>query len=301
LNIARQAITAYLLADQVDPAVDILCQMHSSGQGDVDKIAGMLAALGEVSTRAKEEAARPAPATTTPPSDAAERIKKQVGILVTPQMELVAKPDPPLLDGTTPVIPVPDDEINSGQSDIGYLSSVSLFAIYQRDAAGGSPATPPLQPATPAPAPPAARAAATPTVHLDVISQPPGASITFDKDDPNAVRTCTAPCQVALPRGRHTLRATLQGYNEATRIVTLERERQTEIVELYAKRGKIWVDSNPAGLAVSLNGKQTGKLTPTDFLLDEGEYDLGVEINGKPVVQKVSIQDGSLNKTHFGQ
>jgi hypothetical protein len=134
-----------------------------------------------------------------------------------------------------------------------------------------------------------------------VISQPPGASIAFDNDDPKGgIRTCTAPCQVALPRGRHTLRATLPGYNGVSRIVELEQDLQTEIVELFAKRGKIWVDSNPAGLAVSLNGKQTGKLTPTDFLLDEGEYDLGVEINGKPVIQKVSIQDGSLNKTHFG-
>jgi len=142
--------------------------------------------------------------------------------------------------------------------------------------------------------------AGTPTGHLDVISQPPGASITFDKDDPNAARTCTAPCQVALAQGRHTLRATLPGYNGAARIVEVGRERQTEIVELDARRGKIWVDSNPAGLAVSLNGKQTGKLTPADFLLEEGEYDLSVEINGNPVIQKVSIRDGSLIKTHFG-
>jgi len=303
LNIGMRAVTAYLLADQVAPAVQVLSRLRNSGQPDLDtKITAMLRELGPISEQAKVAAARPAGGPAPLPGDPADRIRKQIGSLGTPQMELAAKSDPALLDGTKAVIPVPDPEIDSGQSN-GFLSTVSLFALYQRGAALGGPANPPPDPAMQAaPQPPAPPAVASPAGRVDVISQPAGAAITFDKDDPNLTpRTCIAPCEVALTPGRHTLRATLSGYRGAARIVEVERDRQTVIVELDAKRGSIWVDSNPVGLALSLNGKSTGKVTPARLLLDEGEYDLSVEIGGNPVIQKVSIQDGSLNRTHFGQ
>ncbi len=80
-----------------------------------------------------------------------------------------------------------------------------------------TPIPPPIEKPSPAPpaqrppaAPPAAPPAKTaPAGATEIFSSPPGANVVIDND---ASLTCTTPCNLSLPPGRHTLVATLDGY-----------------------------------------------------------------------------------------
>ena len=150
--------------------------------------------------------------------------------------------------------------------------------------------------APPAAAEPAAPTRSGPTQPVTVTSTPAGASIVFDN---NASLTCLTPCEIPLPAGRHTLMATLKGYRDAPKIFNVEKKAASVEIGLDAKRGSVSVQSATPGAPVFLNGKRTDKVTPAQFTLDEGDYDIGVEIGGTMNVQKMSVRDGTLQRVIF--
>jgi tetratricopeptide (TPR) repeat protein len=136
---AVKAVTGYLLLDKVPPAVEILARMRGVQPSMDVRWTGMLRELSAISEEAKIAAARPAAPSPPALPPSAQRIRGLVGALVTPEMELLAQPDPPLRNPTKKVVSVPDAEITSGQSELGILSTTSIFALYQRDLAAATP------------------------------------------------------------------------------------------------------------------------------------------------------------------
>jgi hypothetical protein len=250
-------------------------------------------------------------------------------------MELAVRPEPPLLDDKTQVVPVPDDEIGGGSSDLMVLSTDSLFALYQRNLAataapsGAAPEqAPPETPAAPArDVPPAPAPLAAPPVSSasrpSPLAEPPGAAAPASPagtpskgaEQPVAIRSnppgavvrvddilnCAAPCEVPLAPGRHTLRATLAGHRDALKIFNVDKGKTEAVVEvaLDAKRGWLNVETDIPGAPVFLDGKRTDKRTPARFTLDEGTYEVGVEIDSHLSSQKVAITDNGIVRLKF--
>jgi len=327
---ALESVTEYLMADQTDPATGLLSLMRDSGPPALRaKALAMLKELAAVSTDAKRAAERDQSPEAAQPVDPGTRIRNLVGSLTNPQMELAASPEPALLDDRTPIVPVPDDEIGGGSSDLMLLSTDSIFALYQRNLGGAAapagaapeqaPQETPAEPAReaqPAPIPvvPRAREGLRPSPFgasssslparpskgaeqtMTIRSNPPGAAVLLD-DTVN----CVAPCQAPLAPGRHTLHATLAGYRDAYRIFSVERDKAASAIEvsLDAKRGWLNVESEIPGAPVFLDGHNTGKRTPARFTLNEGTYEVGVDIDGRRSAQKITITDSDVVRLKF--
>jgi len=341
VDIAMDAATGFLMADQIPLAAQILSRMRDYASPDLDRqITGMLKELGAVSDLAKNEAAEPPHPAAGQSGDSAARIRTLVGQLTTPQMELAAKPSPALLQDTTRIIPVPDEELTAGHSEMALLSTDSVFGRYRKNlpnvtavvtadvpvAAGAQPPTASIAPLAPAPAqseppsisnltrpsqlsnspagsaPPrtsaksAVQAKGGPGLGVSVVTTPAGATVAFDD---NTELNCIAPCEMPLPAGRHTLRATLQGHREALRIFELNKKTAPIEITLDPKRGSVNVESATAGMPVFLNGNKTDKVTPARLTLDEGDWEIGIETDGHRAVQKISVKDGSLLRITF--
>ena len=112
---------------------------------------------------------------------------------------------------------------------------------------------------------------------------------------------CASPCQVPLAAGRHVWRATLSGYRDALGVFNIERGKKAAAVNvsLDAKVGFVTVESNIPGLPIFVNGQKTDSSTPGRLKLREGAYTVSVEIDGKMVVQDISVRDGALMKIAF--
>jgi hypothetical protein len=60
--------------------------------------------------------------------------------------------------------------------------------------------------------------------------------------------------------------------------------------------------SSPPGATVSVNGKQTGKVTPAQLALAPGNYRITVERDGRQATQNVEVHGGiSYLRISFGQ
>jgi hypothetical protein len=130
--------------------------------------------------------------------------------------------------------------------------------------------------ATPAPEPPVksargkkakSRAMATAIpAQLSVSSNPPGAEITFDG---NAL--CTAPCTLTgIPAGQHVVSASKADYNSESRTVLFSAGTNSSLsLQLGQLGARLSVASTPAGAVILIDGKDTGKLTPSQFTLNQ--------------------------------
>jgi hypothetical protein len=289
------------------------------------KVEAMLKELGAISDRGKIQAAS-APGASGGPSnmDTAARLRTLVGQLSSRQMELAAKSDPPLLADKTDIIHVPDKNLTGPQTNLPFLAE-SIYTLYTRDrpaasvppAAAPEPAANPPAPAPMAQAPPSAAKpapmanlpppltpppSAEPTRSLaeaphvpgelpvSVVSDPPGAMVTFDGYNN---LNCTAPCQISLGAGRHTWRATHDGYRDGLGVYNIEKGKKPVPVNitLDAKLGFVTVESKIAGLPIFLNGQKTEYQTPSRIKLREGLYKVSVEIDGNMLTQDLNMRD----------
>ena len=109
---------------------------------------------------------------------------------------------------------------------------------------------------------------------VELVSDPPGAKIVIDS---NPRQTCSAPCSLNLPGGRHALAAELNGYT-LTRKIFNAPSRESIFVSLTKSMGVLVVTSIPAGSAVSIDGQNRGQ-TPLTLTLPSGSHHLTI-ING---------------------
>ncbi len=86
---------------------------------------------------------------------------------------------------------------------------------------------------------------------VELLTEPPGAKIVVDgRPD----MTCSAPCTLSLPNGRHTLTAELAGYNIARRIFNLPSDNSM-FVNLGKSMGVVVVTSSLSGCTVLVDGQ----------------------------------------------
>jgi uncharacterized membrane protein len=101
---------------------------------------------------------------------------------------------------------------------------------------------------------------------LSVNSVPPGAQISFD-----GAALCQTPCTLTgIAPGQHSILATKPGFAQATRAVSLESGGNSSVsLQLSQLNAILTVSSSPAGAAIVIDGKDTGKLTPSALVFDQ--------------------------------
>ena len=150
-------------------------------------------------------------------------------------------------------------------------------------------ATPP--PARPSTQPPPAPARAPREYELRVRSNPQDAEVSAEGDP---LLTCRTPCALTLTEGRHVLRVTVAGHRVATRIIRVP--DLTELtVNLERQAGTLAVSTTPAGASIFIDGELRREKSPVMIKLPVGEYDVRVEIPGRPPVsEKIQIGDQTI-------
>lgn len=101
---------------------------------------------------------------------------------------------------------------------------------------------------------------------VTVNSVPEGAEVSFDGSV-----LCQTPCTLTgIAPGQHSVSATKAGFSTANKSLSLASGANTSVsLELSQMTAMISVSSNPAGAAIVLDGKDTGKLTPSRLLLEK--------------------------------
>jgi len=125
---------------------------------------------------------------------------------------------------------------------------------------------------------------------LSIISSPSGATAILDgRND----ASCTTPCSMDAAPGRHTIAVSLSGYQSEHREVDVSgAPMELPAIILHAAGGTLMLTSTPKGATILVNGKATGKSTPTDLTLAPGKYEITVELNGRQSTQTVTIGSG---------
>jgi hypothetical protein len=101
---------------------------------------------------------------------------------------------------------------------------------------------------------------------LSVSSVPEGAEIAFD-----GTNLCQAPCTLTgIAPGQHSISASKPGFASASRALSLASGANTTVaLQLSQLTAIISVSSTPAGAAIVIDSKDSGKLTPAQIVLDK--------------------------------
>ena len=101
---------------------------------------------------------------------------------------------------------------------------------------------------------------------LTVSSNPAGAQITFDGSP-----LCITPCTLTgITPGQHAVSASKNGYGSASQNIVLAAGANSSIsIDLSPASAKLAVSSTPAGAVIVIDGQDTGKLSPSQFILNK--------------------------------
>ncbi|MBL8234591.1 MAG: PEGA domain-containing protein, partial [Bryobacterales bacterium] len=125
-----------------------------------------------------------------------------------------------------------------------------------------------------------------------VATVPPGAKIIFDGV---GARSCTAPCQMTLSAGRHTLTAALDGHRLQSRIFNLPQDREI-LITMERSVGTLTIRTTPSGATIILNGQERREKTPASLTLPTGRYRIELVKEGQRKEQyDVEVKDGVVS------
>jgi hypothetical protein len=121
-----------------------------------------------------------------------------------------------------------------------------------------------------------------------VDSSPQGALLQIDgKSDPSWVTPINL---TGLNPGKHVISANKTGYSSEIRSIEVAGGSKLSLVfHLTAMNALVVVNSTPAGAAVSVDGRPTGKFTPVQFSVDKGTHTLLLQKQGY-VDETVSVE-----------
>ncbi len=146
----------------------------------------------------------------------------------------------------------------------------------------------------PTPAPRSSTATPSHAVARDAqaqfVTSPSGASITVDADPS---KSCTAPCSLPLPAGRHTLLAEMSGHRPSRKIFQTPQDSEI-FTQLDAAGGTLLVTSTPPGGSIFVDGKEQPKRTPASVSVPIGRHQIVVLLEGRRAQDNVDIQDGAF-------
>jgi serine/threonine protein kinase len=146
--------------------------------------------------------------------------------------------------------------------------------------------------------------AAVVPAQLSISSAPAGADISFD-----GAALCQTPCTLTgIAPGQHTIIASKPGYATVNRnLAMLSGANSSVSLELGSLAATLSVTSTPAGAVILLDGKDTGKLTPSQLTLNKsGTHTVTLQRAGYlDSSSSVSIATGqastvNLTLTHLG-
>jgi hypothetical protein len=119
------------------------------------------------------------------------------------------------------------------------------------------------------------------TVHVEGAA---GAQIRVDSED--AVAACTAPCDVAVPPGRHTLFASRPGAQTATSLVDVAPRAVVTIrPQIVPLTGTLVVDADERDAVIEVDGKAEG-FSPALLTVPVGSHRLRVSLKGFRTVEE---------------
>ena len=139
---------------------------------------------------------------------------------------------------------------------------------------------------------------------ISVNSIPEGAEVSFDGST-----LCQTPCTLTgIAPGQHSISATKAGFATASRTVSLQSGGSTTVaLQLSQLTAILSIASNPAGAAIVIDGKDSGKLTPSQIILDKpGKHAVTLKrygyLEGSSSVNVELGQTSNLNLelTHLG-
>jgi serine/threonine protein kinase len=125
-------------------------------------------------------------------------------------------------------------------------------------------------------------------------SSPPHVHIVVDSDES---MSCTSPCALELPGGRHTYTAAAPGYGVAQRIIQVPDDRD-QFVYLTQNVGIVDIASEPNGSTVYVDGRLEGQ-TPTTLRLKAGEHHVRIVRAGRSQEQTITVNNDSLQRFTF--
>lgn len=112
---------------------------------------------------------------------------------------------------------------------------------------------------------------------LTITSSPDGAQVQLD----NAVMGITPQSIDSISPGVHNVTVSKAGYAPETRSVTVAaRNRANLLVRLTPVRGSLTITGSPSGATIYMDGRNTGRVTPAELILDPGQHSLTVRKSG---------------------
>jgi hypothetical protein len=132
------------------------------------------------------------------------------------------------------------------------------------------------------------------------VTNPPGAFVVIDG---RSEFSCVSPCTLTLPRGRHGLAATKEGYRRTLRIIELPQQNDV-FLNLDRTSGTVVIRSEPRGASIYVDGRLHPDQTPTVLTLPTGSHSIEVVRDGARETHQVTVQESvitNLNVTLGGQ
>jgi tRNA A-37 threonylcarbamoyl transferase component Bud32 len=129
------------------------------------------------------------------------------------------------------------------------------------------------------------------TVSSRLVTIPPGATLVVDG---RSDLTCTTPCGLTLPPGRHTLTATLAGHRSALKIFEVPRDSELYI-NLEATTGTLVLRSDPPGATIVIDGQTRPEHTPVTLTLPSGSHRVELSKEGfKTYTEELELKDATI-------
>jgi serine/threonine protein kinase len=123
-----------------------------------------------------------------------------------------------------------------------------------------------------------------------ITSEPAGAIAVLDG---NPSVSCKTPCILSVLPGHHTVNINQPGYQQERREFTIiDSPFDVPRVTLRSLAGTLYISSDPPGASITLNGQSTSKVTPSQFNLPPGTYNVRLEKNGIQKSISIEVKNG---------
>jgi outer membrane receptor protein involved in Fe transport len=119
-----------------------------------------------------------------------------------------------------------------------------------------------------------------------------GATVRVDSEE--APPACTAPCDLQLPPGRHTLYVSREGYKTFVTLVdVIAKQAITTRPSVEAKTGSLVVSTDEPGATVEIDGFARGP-TPALLTLPVGRHDVRVTMRGfRTIARTIHVESNA--------
>ncbi|MCF7810567.1 PEGA domain-containing protein [bacterium] len=139
------------------------------------------------------------------------------------------------------------------------------------------------------------------TGSIEVTTAPTGAEVFLDEKS-IGVFTGTPIYKEKQELGKHTVRAVLEGFDDATETFTINYNKTCKVrLQLVAKPGALFVVTSPDGASIILDSQDTGEKSPSKISdLTSGQHELTLRLEGYATLkQTVSVPAGGTETVTY--